>query len=166
MWKDGLTGVQIGQGSTVVLAAGDEIRYSGTGACATRATSGGFVIEDCLGTYDPPYPVIPGGVLQVGKKFQARSIRTGKDGTRMWIDYDTRIVGREVVTVPAGTFDAYKVVVKEADQGGAHATMTLWFDPGWGFAVKRVVEYRARSSGSPQAPDIVVREMTGRTRDH
>ena len=38
-----------------------------------------------------------------------------------------KVVGSEKVTVPAGTFDAWKVEITSADSGGGEST-TLWVD--------------------------------------
>jgi len=162
VFKDGLTGLETRRGSVVVRVDGNELRYVGVGngIASSRFTTSGFQIEDRGGTYDPPYPVIPGGELQVGKKYRSRSIRTGHDGRKSWIDYDVHIVGRESLTVPAGTFDTYKVVVNQLHESGTHVAFTLWFEPGWSMALKFV----HASRDSRGRPDVLVREVVRRAR--
>ena len=54
----------------------------------------------------------------VGKKWVSRSEELSTNGQRYQIEYEIRVVGRENVTVPAGTFDAFKV------EGSGHTMNT------------------------------------------
>ena len=64
------------------------------------------------------------------------------------------------MTVPLGTFDAYRLEVDFAYQSGSRRKMTFWYEPNWGYALKMVVETR-NGNGTV---DINVREMTQRQR--
>ncbi len=159
--KDGLTGVSRNTASVVVKSLGDDIfEGSGPGYGTVRATQAGFVLQDGAGTYDPPWAVWPGSEYQVGKRWSARTIQTGIDGNKQWIDVETHIVAHEKVTVPLGTFDTYRIEVTMVYQRGGRAKLTFWDDPGWGYSVKMSREFRV----SGRAPDIFIREMTARSR--
>lgn len=161
VFTDGLTGVMRGRGSQQVKSITDDrVEIVGSSMLSTIATSAGFVVSDGTGTYDPPYPLLPGGVLRVGAKYSACSIRTSANGQKIWVDVVARIVAREKVKVPLGDLDTYKIEIRMQRQNGEHGKVTLWFDPAWGSAVKLVTEFRW---GQP-APEIMIREMTGRTR--
>ena len=62
------------------------------------------------------------------------------------LEMPMRVAGREQVTVPAGTFDAIKVVAggrgySFINRSGIHSIVTIWYAP----AVKRFVKFDARS---------------------
>ncbi len=76
----------------------------------------------------------------VGKRWTTR-YGTSRGGTDMgWAETDFRIVGRERVTVPAGTFDAFRVeastFVGNNDGSSREGTVTYWMQPS---RVRRVI---------------------------
>lgn len=161
VFTDGLTGAVRNHGTQQVTSIKDDIvEIAGTGMPGTKATSAGFVIRDGSGSFDPPYPLLPGGSLRVGAKYSARSIRTAPSGQKIWVDVDARVAAREKIKVPLGELDTYRIEIRTQQQSGVHGKMTLWFDPTWGSAVKLVTEFR----WGQQAPEIVIREMTKRSR--
>lgn len=161
--KDGLTGLETGRAVIEARERGEDeleaVVISGnlTGARATRA---GFVLADGGGSYDPPWPVVPGGEYQVGKRLTGRSIRTDRQGNKIWVDYDSRIVAREKIQTPFGLIDTYRIEVLRSFQTGGTMKMTFWFDPDWGYSVRAVTEFRNRQG----APDIRIRDMVARSR--
>jgi uncharacterized caspase-like protein len=165
---DGLTGLERGRGSIVIeLAGNDEVSAVGKGLPGGRYLRGGFVLKDQGGTYDPPWPTVPGGDdFQVGQTATARSIQTKANGEKQWIDVHSRVVGRETVTVAVGTVNAYKVEIDVIEQSGQRRKITSWIDPDWGLAVKTIFEFRnyRQNQKNQNAPDIRIREMTSRAR--
>ncbi|MGE0675200.1 MAG: caspase family protein [Methylibium sp.] len=161
--KDGLTGVTRSRMSIEVRWRGEDemegvvVSGAGTGA---RATQAGFVLEDGAGTYDPPWSALPGGEFQIGKRTSGRSILTQRNGNRIWVDYDSRIVAREQIETAFGPVDTYRVEVAFFNQNGVRSRITFWYDPDWGYAVRLRREARDRFG----APDIFVREMVARSR--
>ena len=156
-FKDGLSGVVTRVGSAVLRRVSeDEWEGRGTGMAVTRANSRAFLIQDAGGRYDPPWPTVPGGDFQVGKKWSSRSIFTPFNGSKSWVDIDATITAREKVTVPLGTFDAYRVDYSFNWQSGQRVKMSFWYHPEIGYALKLIQETR-RNVGPP---DIMVREMT------
>jgi Caspase domain len=162
--KDGLTGLVRGTGKIVANARGaDEIEGVATnpsivaGAVLTR---GGYISKDGSGTYDPPISFYPNGELKVGSRATTRTIRTANNGSKGWLDMETKVVGYEDIDTAFGKLRAIKLEATQQYQDGVRAKMTLWFDPEWGYSVKLVRESR-RGSGTP---DIYIREMVGRKR--
>ena len=161
--KDGLTGVVSGTAVIETRLRGDDevegVVLSGnlSGAIATRA---GFALKDGGGSYDPPWSVVPSGEFQLGKHMSARSIRTARDGTKSWMEYESRIAAREKLKTAFGEIDTYRVDVFRTFQDGGRLKMTFWYDPDWGYSVKLVTEFRGRSG----PPNIQIREMVSRSR--
>jgi hypothetical protein len=163
LFTDGLTQLERGRGTATihVSADGRETVAEGTGMLrTTRSLSTGFITHDALGSYDPPWPIVPASEFQIGKKFSVRSLRTAPDGSRQWIDVDTRIVARERIQVALGEFDAYRIEVRMFEQSGLIRSLTFWFDPEWGYPLRTIYDVRGRSG----PPDILVRETVFRSR--
>ncbi len=125
-----------------------------------QMTISGAVISDGQNTFDPPYVLVPGAEYQVGKRWRGRSLRTNLKGQKAWMDYSGKVVAREQTTVPAGTFQAYRVEIQFQIEGDALLNATLWVQPEWGLAIKTNFQFQDLNgrvrSGS--------REMMGRTR--
>ena len=161
--RDGLTGSVMQRGTIQTRIKGEDevegVTVSGNvpGARATRA---GFILQDGSGTYDPPWIVQPAGDLQVGKRISGRAIRTATDGRRYWIDYETKVTGRETIQTKFGALNAWVVDVKMLNELGGRLAMTFWYDADWGYPVRLRTEFR----GDRGAPDIRVREMVARSR--
>ena len=162
--KDGLTGIVRGTGKIVSILAGDDVieGISSNPAVVAGAvlTRGGFISRDGGGTYDPPVNIYPNGELKIGGKATTRTIRTANNGSKGWMEYESRVVGYEEIDTVFGKLNAIKLDVTQIYQDGGRAKMTLWFDPEWGYSVRLVRESRNRNGG----PDIYVREMIARSR--
>ena len=65
----------------------------------------------------------------IGKTWSTRFDVTLKDGRTRHAYYDVRVAGRETVTVPAGTFDAFRIEAKGRNSVGAELSVTLWVAP-------------------------------------
>jgi uncharacterized caspase-like protein len=162
--KDGLTGVIRGKGKITARARGDDeiegVSDNPGALPGARLTRGGFIIQDGGGTYDPPYSIYPNGEMKIGSHASSRTIRTSPDGQKMWVDFDARVTGREVIDTAFGKMTTIRVEVVVQFQNGVRSKRTFWFDPEWGYSVKLVSESRARNG----SPDIFIREMVGRKR--
>ena len=67
---------------------------------------------------------------QIGKRWQAQFVVTLADGRQVNNSFDLRVVGRERITLPAGTFDALRIEAKGKDlTGGADLERTAWIAP-------------------------------------
>jgi hypothetical protein len=154
--RDGLTGLVTGTAGAQLKRVSDvELLGEATGMASARVTSEGFVLEDGSGKYDPPWPTTPGGEFQVGKKWSARSVFTPPSGRTSWVDIDAHISARESVTVPLGTFNAFRIDYVFAFQDGRRVNSTFWYQPDLGYAVKFQREFRRNN-----IPNILIREMT------
>lgn len=78
--------------------------------------------------------------FQIGKKWSGRSVQTTTaDGKIYDLQSETKVVAREAVTVPAGIFQAYKLVRTIFVSGGLRpstVTFTFWVDPRYGVPIK------------------------------
>ena len=136
------------------------LKYAAPGTGTIVVNAGGFVLRDVFGEYDPPWSVVPGGVFSVGKHSSLRTVQT-LNGNKQWMDVDSRIVAREKLATPMGTLTTFKVEVNVNYQSGNQAKYTFWFEPGWGYPPKLVLELRDRNASRPT---VIVREVVGRSR--
>lgn len=91
-----------------------------------RCASGQPRIED-LG----PYMHLP---IRVGKSWK-HHYREVIGGTRMTLE--VKVTGRETVTVPAGTYESYRLEMEESGSGTAgKVEQTCWYAPAVQFPVK------------------------------
>lgn len=118
--------------SRVTSIEGDIVNINGGNAILTIL---GSTIKGRQGTYDPPVGGMPVD-LQVGKKWSGRSSNAAPDGRTYNVQLESKIVGRETVTVPAGTFQTYVVRTTVFWSGGNSFVQTFWVDPRYGAAVK------------------------------
>lgn len=69
--------------------------------------------------------------LFVGKKWHTRFKQTRANGTTYTFYYDLKVVGRETVTVPAGTFETFKIQGRGFNvELGAYLERNIWVAPG------------------------------------
>jgi hypothetical protein len=67
----------------------------------------------------------------VGKEWKTRYDRTSPSGAKDTFEYTFRVVSRETITIPAGTFDAFCVRAEgwRLDDRHSHRTMAYWIAP-------------------------------------
>ena len=112
----------------------------------------GFTVTDLMGNnikngaleFDTPVQFIP-AELQVGKKWTAAFRRT-KKGVDSNAYYDMQITRRETISVPAGSFDTFRI----EGQGwnttfGSRIEARIWLVPGLNFAIRREFSTRNRA---------------------
>ncbi|MES2974671.1 MAG: caspase family protein [Pseudomonadota bacterium] len=139
--KDGLTGVVIEQVNSVVTAMrGDVVEING-GRMIVTPQSG--IIRNNFGSFDPPYGGAP-AEFQIGKAWEARSTQKANDGNSYQFRGSFKIVARETVTVPAGTFQTWVIDYQGFSSGGAAFRSRNWSDPRYGMAIKREETVRNR----------------------
>jgi hypothetical protein len=103
----------------------------------------GNVIKMGQREFDAPRQFAP-AELQVGRKWTAAFIAT-KGSSAQSLYFDLQIVRREKVSVPAGTFDAFKIEATGWNKSkGAKLEVTLWLVPGVNFPIKHESLARAR----------------------
>jgi hypothetical protein len=93
--------------------------------------------------FDSPVQFIP-AEFQVGKKWTAAFRRTLNDNTSNNY-FDLHITRRETITVPAGSFDCFRIEGLGWNMTvGAQLEVNLWLVPGLNFAVRREFVTRNR----------------------
>lgn len=71
------------------------------------------------------------GEYAIGKKWSTRYAAEYGDGQKDTVEFDLRVVGRETITVPAGTFDCFRVEAKGWRLNvGQSLQYTYWVAPG------------------------------------
>lgn len=95
----------------------------------------GATIKNRRGSFDPPLGGTP-VEFQVGKKWSGSSTQTGNDGRTYKLQLQTKIVGRETITVPAGTFQTYVIENTLYVGGGPTISIKRWIDPRYAFPIK------------------------------
>ncbi len=104
----------------------------------------GLLIADLMGngiktgpiTFDTPVQFVP-AEFQVGKKWTAAFRRT-QNGQTTNAYYDLHIIKRETITVPAGSFDTFRIEGEGWNMSvGAKLEVKFWLTPGINFTIKR-----------------------------
>ncbi len=148
VWKDGYTGAVLSTEEAVVdKIVGDTVEGT-VGNFKVRSTQAGEVSDGTFGSFDPPIMARPAGVLQVGSKWAGRSdftLRTNRK--KRSVDWRGRVVARERITVPAGTFDTFKIELNMLLEDGMRVNQAFWYVPGMAYALR--FEHEERTSGAP-----------------
>ncbi len=108
---------------------GDEIRTEDGATQAAHTLDG-------LYEYDPPVPMQPGDVFQVGKSWISESIQTYKGKKTRRID-SAKVSSYEELRIGSATYKTFRVDIEATLANGVVAINSYWFEPGWGIAVKR-----------------------------
>jgi uncharacterized caspase-like protein len=155
--RDDLTKIVIQQGtSRVTEITADTVRVGR--ALLTR--EGATISNQFVANWDPPRQESPAGDYAIGKKWTFRTIQTNLNGSKGWVEGEVRIVALEDVTVPAGTFKAYRVELTSIAEWGERVKLTRWLQPDWGFPIKALREIRPARG----VPTLETVEMISRHR--
>lgn len=115
--------------------------------------NGGRQVWDSMGNaikkgntrFDIPQQFSP-AELQVGRKWTAAFTGT-EDGRKRFVTYDFQITRRETVSVPAGTFTAFRVEGHGWNWTSGHRLeLKIWLVPGLNFPIKSETIFRWRSA--------------------
>lgn len=156
--RDDLTKIITNRGRARVTATTGTEVHIGTGAVLTP--EGGTIRNTFVANFDPPRLDLPAGDYAIGKQWTYRSIQTNHNGSRGWVEGTVKIVALEEVTVPAGTFKAYRLELNSIAEWGERVRLVRWMLPDWGFPVKQQRQLRPRNG----TPTLEIWEMTGRQR--
>ncbi len=67
---------------------------------------------------------------QIGKRWQAQFLVTQENGKQTNVSFDLRVVGRERITLPGGTFDAFRIEASGVNlSDGTTLERTAWVAP-------------------------------------
>ena len=155
--RDDLTKIVLQQGTSRVTAITADTVTVGR-ALLTR--EGATISNQFVANWDPPRQESPAGEYAVGKKWTFRTIQTNLNGSKGWVEGEVKIVALEDVTVPAGTFKAYRVELNSIAEWGERVKLTRWLQPDWGFPIKALREIRPPRG----APTLETIEMIARHR--
>jgi uncharacterized caspase-like protein len=130
----------------------------------------GTIISDLMGNsiksgpieFDSPVQFTP-AEFQIGKKWTATFRRT-QNGQTTNAYYDLQIVKRETITVPAGTFDTFRIEGEGWNTSvSARLEVRFWLVPGLNFGIKRefVTKNKWGRFGSTERHELVaLRQQT------
>ena len=112
---------------TQIDVAGDRITYDG-GTYVTDLM--GNTLVNQLGTNNSVRQFYP-AELFVGKKWTTKFNQDRPNGARYTFDYKLKVVGKETITVPAGTFEAFRIEARGFNvELGAYIERDIWVAPG------------------------------------
>ena len=105
----------------------------------------GNVLTNLRGGFSTPRQFYP-AELYVGKKWQTAFKQSRGGGVTYTFRYDLKVVGRETITVPAGTFDTFKIEARGYNiQLGARLERNIWVSPGVSSDIAQEIVVRLRS---------------------
>ena len=108
--------------------------------------------------WDPPRVDQPGGPLEVGKRWTARTIQTSNKSSKPNIREDeVRIVALEEVALPVGKIMAFKFVM-ESTLETSKVKRTYWVEPGWGMPLKIIREVYGQKTTILETIETVARK--------
>ncbi|KFB76871.1 MULTISPECIES: caspase family protein [Candidatus Accumulibacter] len=111
---------------TVLRIAGDEVLYN-DGSKVSDLFGNNVRAPD--GTSWTPYQFFINDYA-LGKRWPAQFIVTRADGTKANVRFELRVAARERITLPAGTFDSYRIEARGVDLGrGVQLDRTAWVAP-------------------------------------
>ena len=132
-FSDLLTNVPGVRGAFRVNAVdGNTVRFNNGDIVSTML---GSTAKTPNGTFDPPLGGLPVD-LQVGKKWSGRSTNASTDGNTYQLQTESKIVGIETITVPAGTFQTYVIETTMFSSSGVTFKQKAWLDPRYGVFIR------------------------------
>lgn len=137
--KDSLTGVPVRNERAVVTKVGQDLVEMNGGGMVITPLSG--IVKNNFGTHEPPLGSAP-AEFSLGKSWEGQTLRTLTDGRQERMTINSRITGRETVTVPAGSFETWVIestVFIQPLYSGPSITNRIksWIDPRYGVPVQR-----------------------------
>lgn len=132
--KDGMTGVLVDSPVSTVTAIKDDLVEINGGR--TVLTLLAAQVRNSFGSYDPPFAGQP-AEYQIGKEWEVRSTQNTSDGRIVNLRGKARVLARETITVPAGTFQTYLSETTWFATNGSSYRLKTWTDPRYGLAIRR-----------------------------
>ncbi len=132
---------------TAVDVNADRVEYN-NGEYASDTM--GNTIVNPRGGFSTPRQFYP-AELYVGKKWQTMFKQSRPGGVVYTFRYDVKVVARETITVPAGTFDTFKLEARGYNlQLGARLERNIWVAPGVSGDIAHETLVRLRSGAIEQ----------------
>jgi hypothetical protein len=122
-----LTGAETGRfEDTVTRIVGDEVHFGEAGKVTDLF---GNNVRAPDGRKWTPYQFFI-HEYQLGKRWPAQFLVTQADGRQLAMTFELRVAARERITLPAGTFDAYRIEVRGDNlSDGSSLERTAWVSP-------------------------------------
>lgn len=112
---------------TAVDVGADRVEFNG-GDLAVDLM--GNTVSNTRGSMSTPRQFYP-AELVVGKRWHTEFKQERRSGWTYHFRYDVKVAARERITVPAGTFDAYRIEAQGFNVGlSANIKRTIWVAPG------------------------------------
>ncbi len=119
----------------------------------------GSVLKNRFGVKDPGVLMAPVD-LSVGRRWRSAFTNTQASGVKTNNFYDFRVTAFEEVTVPAGTFKAFRVerqgLARSQNGPGSQISGTAWIDPTTMFVVRHDTLFRNKGVITEQSSDRLV----------
>lgn len=98
-----------------------------------------------LGVFSTPRQFYPAELI-VGKRWRTRFKQSRPNGINYTFQYDLKVVGRERITVPAGTFDTFRIEARGFNMDlQASLERTIWVAPGVNADIAQEYKVRLRN---------------------
>ena len=153
---DGFTKESRRVSSRVTQADNNRVVINGGGVIFDQM---GATLKNRFGAKDPGVLIAPAD-LAIGKRWRSAFTNSTGDGSTTTNFYDFRVVAFEEVTVPAGTFKAFKVErsgLARPSQGRlTFLSGTAWIDPTTMFVVRNDVLFRVNGRITERSSDQLV----------
>ena len=102
------------------------------------------------GVFSTPRQFYP-AELFVGKKWQTRFKQSRPSGIAYTFQYDLKVVAKEIITVPAGTYETYKIEASGFNIDlGARIERSIWVAPGVNADIAHEIKVRLRNGAIEQ----------------
>ena len=102
------------------------------------------------GLFSTPRQFYPAELI-LGKKWHTRFKQTRQSGTTYTFQYDLKVVAKETITVPAGTFETYKIEARGFNvELGAALERNIWVAPGISADIAHEIKVRLRNGSMEQ----------------
>ena len=96
----------------------------------------GALAKNDKGTWDPPTRGFPVD-FALGSKWAGRSTFSGTDGQSYQQQTEAKVIGRETITVPAGTFQTFVVeLIGYSNPNNVKFNNKYWIDPRYGIPIR------------------------------
>jgi uncharacterized caspase-like protein len=124
----------------------------------------GNITRNLRGSLDSPRQFYP-AELFIGKRWKTQFKQTRANGTVYTFKYELKVVAKETVTVPAGTFETYKIEARGFNMElGAYLQRNIWVAAGIhaDIAHETVVRLRNGSLDQNDRQELVRYEVQGK----
>jgi len=105
----------------------------------------GNTTTNLRGRFSTPRQFYPAELI-VGKKWTTRFVQSRPNNVQYTFEYKLKVVGKETITVPAGTFETFKIEARGFNNNlGAYLERDIWVTPGVNADIAHEIRVRLRS---------------------